>query len=371
MEDSASNPGWRRGAFIIASAMLGSTLLVYFPFRHDLSAIYRYWDGPLYAYVAKTLYSIPADHPFRAYDLPQFYFASHLPLFPLLIRVLSWITFGDYPFAMLLATLLSSVTAAVLFYRLLTAWQLVASPMWTALLFCFFPPRWLLYHSVGATEPLFFCLIFAAFLAYKAQKTSLVILLILLASVTRIQGLLLIPAFGLIYLWRKQWRNVLLLPLSLMGILCVFAFYEYRFGDFFVYFKWNAGQHRIVDPHPFSLFQFYATQQNWHSTELFLWTYVLFAAGILGLWKHRELFFFSAIFFLLPICVTHLDLSRYILPLAPFSILIGFDSIWSRKPCRFVLPLLVYLDYSYVWGCIPWNAASAEVYGKLLEFLAN
>ena len=144
--------------------MLASTVALWVPYLRG-DQLFRYWDGPLYLYVARVLYDVPAAHPFVVYDLPPMYFASHLPLYPMLIRGLSAVTGGHLPAAMMLATLATSVLAAVLFYEVLRQWDLVRSPLWTAVLFSFLPPRWLIYHSVGATEPLFFCCVFGVFLA--------------------------------------------------------------------------------------------------------------------------------------------------------------------------------------------------------------
>ena len=44
--------------------MAASILAVCYPFRHDLSVLTRYWDGPHHMYLAKTLYDVPDDHPF-------------------------------------------------------------------------------------------------------------------------------------------------------------------------------------------------------------------------------------------------------------------------------------------------------------------
>lgn len=40
-----------------------------------------------YMYVTKTLYRVPAEHPFVPCALPPWYFANHLPGYPLLIRL--------------------------------------------------------------------------------------------------------------------------------------------------------------------------------------------------------------------------------------------------------------------------------------------
>ena len=351
--------------------MLLSSAIVYFPFRHDFSALYRYWDGPLYIYLAKTVYQIPAGHPFVAYGLPQIYFASHLPLYPLLIRLFTIFTFGDYPAAMLLVTLVSSIVAAVLFFRLLETQRLVVSPLWTSMLFCFFPPRWLIYHSVGATEPLFLCFVFAAFLAYYRQRLFILILAIVGASLTRIVGVLLIPAFFFAYLHRKELQKAFMIPLAGLGLIALFCFYYLRFGDFFAYFRWNGGQHPIFQLNAFKIFRLYSLNSNFHSTELYWWTYILYALGTLALWKKKELFIFSLLFFLFNVCIFHLDLSRYMLPLAPFALLVAFDPVLHLRSARWILPLVLYLDYLYVWGYIPFNTVSVESFQQLLNVVAK
>lgn len=358
-------------SWLVAFLMLAMSLAVLLPFRNDISTVFRFWDGPLYIYVAKTFYNIPIDHPFQEYNLPPVYFASHLPLFPILIRVTSLLTFGDLLIAGLVLSLLCSVLSSVLFLHLLTKGKLVTFPFWTAILFCFFPPRWLMFHSVVASEPLFLCLILAAFLAYETDHPFLVMIFVLLASVTRITGTLLIPVFALIYIWKKRYSSAFLILVSAAGILATFTLYAYRFGDFWAYFHWNAGQHKIIDPHPFAIFRLYAKNINFHSTELYFYTYVLYAAGTLLLWKRKDLFIYGAVFFVFHTFVYHVDLSRYILMLAPFSLLIGFDPVLRLKYVRWVTPLMLYLSYVYTWGWIPLNLCSTASYQKLVHLLSQ
>src|SRR6266581_6747105 len=164
-----------RPRVLVGAAMLASSVMVYVPYADEMDQVCRYWDGPPYMYVAKTLYRVPKDHPFAEYGLPPSYFANHLPAYPLLIRILTPLTLGSYPAAMVLATLLTSVGAALLFFEVLTAFQLVVSPLWTAVFFCVLPPRWVIYHAVGASEPLFFCCVCAALLALRAGRPGRVI----------------------------------------------------------------------------------------------------------------------------------------------------------------------------------------------------
>ena len=61
---------------------------------------------------------------------------------------------SGYEPALLLVSMLASIAAVLLFYRLARdVWKL-PSPVFLSLVFLFLPPRWLLYRSTGATESL-------------------------------------------------------------------------------------------------------------------------------------------------------------------------------------------------------------------------
>src|SRR5262245_22803363 len=114
----------------ISLLMTVSTVVVQLPFLlGDYTRVYRHWDGPFYMYIAKTMYIIPPDHPFQ--NVSTTFYAAFLPAYPILIRMLTPLTLGNYPQAMILATIVSSVFAAVLFFHLLREWELVRSPAWT------------------------------------------------------------------------------------------------------------------------------------------------------------------------------------------------------------------------------------------------
>jgi hypothetical protein len=349
--------------------MLGSTLLVWAPFLKDPDVLYRYWDGPHYAYLAKTLYAVPSDHPFVAYGLTPAYYATHLPAYPLLIRVLLPVTLGHYLPAMLLATLLTSMAAAVLFHEVLARFQLVRSPLWTAVLFALLPPRWVIYHSVGATEPLFFCFVFAAFLAYRSARPWAVVAFAAAASLTRIMGVLLVPVFVACYLWERRFKNAAIVPLALIAALGLFLWHRLIYGDFLAYFTRNIGEAGHLALPPLRAFLSYAGGGDPHSSELYLGFYLVYGLGTLMLHKDRPFFFYSLAFFVFNLVVFHYDLSRMFLPLAPFALLVAFDRLWSEPACRLALPLFVVLDCVYAWGLIPHNLVDLPTYEGLLRAL--
>lgn len=356
---------------VVAGVMLASTLAVYAPFVGSLDKVCRYWDGPPYMYVAKMLYRVPPDHPFTPYDLPASYFANHLPAYPLLIRALTLPTLGNYPVAMLLATLVTSATAAVLLFELLARGDLVASPLWTCVLFCFLPPRWVVYHAVGATEPLFFCFAFAALLAYGRERTGWVVAFTAAASLTRITGVLLIPVFVLAYAEQRRFRSAAVVPLALAGPLLLFGWYRVVYHDFFAYFTWNLHAAGIVSLRPFEKLVDYAHGDKLHSVDLFACLFAAYGIGVAALWRHRILFWYGLVYLGFAAFITHQDLPRYLMPLAPFALLVAYDGALARRAVRWTLPLLLFVDYTYAWGYIPQKLVAGGVYERLLEALAR
>lgn len=370
----------RSPILFLSALMILSNLLVYLPFFFkDPSIIYRHFDGPFYMYIAKTFYVIPADHPFSK-ALPPTYYSAHFPMYPVLIRLMSLFTMGNYPLAMILTTLSCSVGAVLLFYLLLKEWQLVKSPLWTAALFCFVPERWLLQHTIGSTEPLFFCLIFGAFLAYRRKMHLIVFLCISLACITRPPGFLLTAIFGLIYLRDRNWKAVLLMPLTLLSLAGLFTYHYFVYGDFLVAFRAHttlafvssASKQSSLNWRPLEIYRFYAARPNFHSTELYLILYLLNLVGTLVLWKKRELFIYSLFTFLFICFVFNYDVSRYLLAIAPFALLVGFDDILSRRAVQFIVfPFYLYLAYTFAWGFLPLAVCSPESFQALIEQIRN
>jgi hypothetical protein len=102
-----------RAYVFITLTCLFSTLILWLPFvmratsinnistpDNNFDVIRKNWDGPLYIIPAKTLYD--KNHPVSLENplgLTYNYFAAHLPLYPLTIRMLALVF--SYPAAML------------------------------------------------------------------------------------------------------------------------------------------------------------------------------------------------------------------------------------------------------------------------------
>lgn len=348
----------------LAIAAVASCLAVYAPFwAGDASILTRYWDGPNYLYVAKTLYDIPADHPLESYRNGPAYFACHLPVYPLAIRLLSFI---GYPAGMLAATVIFCVLATLAFYQLLIETKAVAHPLWSALVSLFLPARWLIYHSVGATEAPFLLFVFLSMLAYLRGHYAAAFLLAGVSGITRITGLLLGLVYLILLLREKKWDKLPLLALVVLPVLALFAFYHQQFGDFFAYFSENA---RLLRWRPADLYFAILGIGNAQSAELHLALYAVYGVGVLLLWRLPLFFAYSAVFYVFNLFLFHEDISRMMIPIAPFALIVAYDPIIRTRAFAVAAIGLVALSYIYVWGILPHNVATEETWRKLLEVL--
>lgn len=342
-----------------------SSLILYWPFLgQDPTILFRYWDGPNYLYVARTLYDIPADHPFTPYNTTPAYFACHLPLYPLLIRLFSYAM--GYTGGMIAVTLLCTGLATVLFYYLLRESQAVVNPFWSALISLYLPMRWMIYHSVGATEPLFLCLVFGSMLSFLRKNYALAFVLCGLSATTRIVGALFGLAYLLVLIHEKRWKLMPLLALIPVPLFATFSFYAYRFGDFWAYFSWNS---KLLNPMPMQVLINFAGNNNTQHAELYLIMYVVYGAGVFLLWRWPLFFWYSLVFYIFNLFIFHEDLSRYYIPIAPLALIVAYDKVLSQRAFKLIFPLLVIGIYLYSWPLVEKNVLVEWVWKDLVKAL--
>ena len=162
----------------------------------------RHFDGPNYLVVAKTLYRPTAVNPMPGYIGSPSYFAVHLPAYPLAVRAL--VPLAGWPNALLLATALFGMASAVAFVLWIS--DAVPDAPWLPLLLVFLllPPRSFLYRALGSTEAPMAFFVLVALWARGREKTGLAVAAAGLASVCRINGVLLVGLLALEFLYRRR-----------------------------------------------------------------------------------------------------------------------------------------------------------------------
>ncbi len=162
---------------------------------HDALAIWNRWDAPHYLDLAVFGY--------RAYDpgnLPMFsklgdldLFIVFYPLFPWLVGAVNAVL-GDPIWSAFVVTSLASFAVAPLLYRLVRHDEEPGVAMRAAIFALIFPTAYFLH--LPYTEALFLALVLGSFLAARTDRWWLAGALGGLAALTRVNGLVLIPALG-------------------------------------------------------------------------------------------------------------------------------------------------------------------------------
>jgi len=349
----------------LALAAVDGSLLVYLPFLRDMTTVYRFWDGPNYLTVARTLYDVRPDNPLLAYVYTPSYFLTHLPLYPLCVRALSF--FGYEP-ALLLVSVVASIAAAFLFHRLARdVWRL-PSPSFLTLVFLFLPPRWLLYRSTGATEALYMALALGSLWLFEKSRLGGASFLASLASVTRISGLMFAPAYAAVLARQRRWRSMAWLALVPAGLFAYFLFCAVRFGSFFAYFAPHG--EKLARFRPFGFLPTLFEKGLYHQVEFHILLFLLYAVGTFRLRERFPvLFWYCALELALHVMISTEDWSRYFLVMAPFALIVGYHDLIDTRAFRWLFPVFAALSVYYAWGVIPSNGCRPDIYLRLLAHL--
>ena len=175
--------------------------------------MFNHWDAPHYVAIAKNWYVNTGD---------AANFIVFFPLYPILIRLFT----VDFNYINLSALIVSNVCSLVAFFYLykIAKLEFNDSVAVKAVLFLsVFPTAYFL--SAPYTEGLFFALIIASIYYARLGKWQFAGLISLFAALTRIAGLLLLPALLVEYFHQKGWKprktdlSILWIFLALAGFL--------------------------------------------------------------------------------------------------------------------------------------------------------
>jgi 4-amino-4-deoxy-L-arabinose transferase-like glycosyltransferase len=318
--------------------------------------VYRHFDGPLYIVVAKTFYDTKAigKLPIENADLTPSYFAAHLPLYPVFIKIFSPI---GYLQSQILVTIIFTILLALLFYYTVKVFKLSEHPLLLTSVMLFLP-RFLVLRSVGAPETLFMFFILLSLLFFEKEKYIWAGIVGALAVATKLPGIILFVAYLAVFTEhfiktkKINWRGagILLIPLGLVGVFWV---YLVQYHDFFAYFHTN---YVVPMPYPFAAFNKSAKWVGTGWLEDVMLYFFIYGFAVINLYKskQRSFFYFTAIFFVACLFVQHKDISRYIVPIWPL-VCIAYEKLFTSK--KFLLIVLILLPgiYLYAWNFMTEN----------------
>lgn len=267
------------------------------------------------------------------------------PLYPMLIKGVGWLT-GDPAVAGLVVSQVCLFLALVLIYRLARLETDDNRANWAVWLFAAQP--WTYAFSAIYSESLFFVLVVAAVLASRRNRFLLAGLAGMLASMTRLLGVLVLVPVGLEYLSARQYKirridgKALSLALIPLGILIYFGYLWRITGNALAYFVAQTGWHKqVVGPwyHPFR----WLTAGGFNGESLFdLGTTVFMCALLfLGYRRIRRSYWIYALAYFLVLMSSSdlLGLARYCAGLFPVYLILAGLAESSPRAGRAILVL--------------------------------
>lgn len=162
---------------------------------------------------------------------------SYFPLFPILVKLFAYL-FGFGWSAFIVSNVLSIVAVYLLYIILKDDFNSLIAKR-SVIYFLLFPVAY--FFTMMYTESLFFVLILLMFYYARRDNWLLVGIFGMLASMTRMFGLLFAIPMLYIYLNNRKFKSidlkVLWLGLIPLGLLMFFGYFYFTTGDFFIAFK--------------------------------------------------------------------------------------------------------------------------------------
>ena len=329
----------------------------------NLLSVYANYDGPNYMIIAKCGYN--SDCIRSQFSLPQplEYYPAHLPGYPLIIRIFSYIFTSTQ--AMLFATLLGSIFLTLSFYQLLNLFFNTKKSFCLTLIFLFFPARLFILRQIGAPETWFLGFTIASIYHFKKQKYLVSALMAALAQFFKSPGIILFAAYFFVALTEflktkkiipvlNKYIYYLLVPIT---AIMVFSLYQLQTGDFWAYF--HSGDNFHLSFLPYTVF---ISNRSWINTiwlEDVIYIYLIAYFGVYKLYKKFKLDIlavYPALFLLATIMVAHRDISRYLAPVYPF-LFIAYGKTLNSKPLKTIFILLLPAIFLYALNFIIGNTA--------------
>ena len=327
-------------------------------------SVISYWDGPNYIYAGICLYNVPPNNLWtQSFRYPPSYFACHLPGFPLAIRFLSTLVFNHFALGAHLAILVISCLLVYVFRRLLSIYNCVSDPAFSASLIIFFPLRLTIYHTVLASEPLFILYVSLAFIFLKTNQMLPLCLSICGACITRIEGLAIFGTIGLCYLLRFDIIRAFIVSLCAIAPFSIILLHKIKFNDWLAYVHFNQNSQGLLRFEPFFeiINNFRGNTDIIYANSATFLFFPFIVGTILLYFVSIPFAIFSTVYVLFVSMIFHLDIFRYAIPGFVFALFVGFDPIFSSPQFKKVFycfcPFYVYYLFKMIPEQIKSNSA--------------
>ncbi|MDP2632391.1 MAG: mannosyltransferase family protein, partial [Candidatus Curtissbacteria bacterium] len=153
------------------------------------------------------------------------YTQAFFPLYPVLIRIVSHLTFGNFLISALLISNLAFLAGLIIFKKLVTNFFDTKIALWSCVFLVTFPTSF--YFGSVYTESIFFLLIISSFYLLSKNRVVEASIIGAAASATRLAGLFLAPSI-LFSTLKQKILPILIIPL---GFVAYVVFLKVKFDQ--------------------------------------------------------------------------------------------------------------------------------------------
>jgi len=188
------------------------------------------FDGVHYLGIAKDGY---------AYQFTQVFF----PLYPVLIRLASYITLGNFLLSGLLISNAAFLFGLIIFFKFVREIYSQKIALWSCLFLLTFPTSY--YFGAIYTEGLFFLLVISAFYLFYKKRILLASIIGSFASLARLTGLFLAPSLAL----KRDFKSLIPILIIPVGFLIYVLYLKIEFNNplYFLSAQSIFGQERLTN----------------------------------------------------------------------------------------------------------------------------
>lgn len=293
------------------------------------------FDGVHYLGIAKDAYAAQ-------------YTQAFFPFYPILIKAVSFLTFGNLLISALLVSNVAFLASLLIFYKLISKTHGEKIALWSVLFLLSFPTSF--FFGSVYTESVFFCLIILAFYLAEEGKVWQAAFLGAFASFTRLVGIFLAPAL----FFKKGIKSQAALVFVPAGLIAYMIFLGVKFNNpfYFLTSQQIFGQERLSNGIvllPQVFFRYFKILTSVHGLPLvnavfeLLATVWVLAALILALKKVKlEWLVFSLLIVIVPTLTgTLASMPRYILIAFPIYLVPAYIKSTTIKISLLVASLAI------------------------------
>ena len=322
--------------------------------------IYRNWDGPSYLVVAKSFYNPKIITKLLFSPLPATYFSAHFPLYPLLIKITSFI----FPLtqAGIIVNLIAGFFLNLFFFEFIK--NRTKNPYFLTFVFTILPARSFVTRVIIAPETLLSFFTLLSVISFRKKQYLKASLFLTAALLTKFQIIILAFAYGFVFI--KQFiedkkinllvQKAVFLAISAIAVLILFYFFELKFGNFWAYFE-AQNTNDLTISLPFSQFNSKATWIKSIWLEDLIFYYLLGFMLVFKVYEQRkkkmETFLFSTFYLLFLAFLPQRDITRFSFPLMPFFFE-TFSSLFEKKYVKLAilstLPAIFFYTLNFILG---------------------